>query len=158
MYYLCNGFKNRIVNKHNPKTQQRMKRNILLLAMFIGMLTCGQSAIAQSSTKQQAQFSHVMKGLKLDKETRDKFRPLLIKYYDEIASVKKSHSALKNKHQKADDEGKLTDEQCDLLFNSKHKQEIDELNVRKKYYEEFKKVLTVQQAYKAIRLSNDKVK
>ena len=88
MYYLCNGFKNRIVNKHNPKTQQRMKRNILLLAMFIGMLTCGQSAIAQSSTKQQAQFSHVMKGLKLDKETRDKFRPLLIKYYDEIASVK----------------------------------------------------------------------
>ncbi|MBR5884611.1 MAG: hypothetical protein IKZ17_05210 [Bacteroidaceae bacterium] len=135
-----------------------MKRNILLLAMFIGMLTCGQSAIAQSSSKQQAQFSHVMTGLKLDKETRDKFLPLLIKYYYEIASVKKSHSALKDKHQKADDEGKLTDEQCDLLFNSKHKQEIDELNVRKKYYEEFKKVLTVQQAYKAIRLSNDKVK
>ena len=47
MYYLCNGFKNRIVNKHNPKTQQRMKRNILLLAVFIGMLACGQSAIAQ---------------------------------------------------------------------------------------------------------------
>ena len=38
MYYLCNGFKNRIVNKHNPKTQQRMKRNILLLAMFIGRI------------------------------------------------------------------------------------------------------------------------
>ena len=35
---------------------------------------------------------------------------------------------------------------------------MDELAVRKKYYEEFKKVLSVQQAYKAIRLSNDKVK
>lgn len=135
-----------------------MKRNILLLTLFVGLLACGQTAMAQNSTKQIAQFNHVMKGLKLDKATKDKFRPILIKYYDEIASVKKSHSALKDKYQQADDQGKLTDEQCDLLFNSKHKQEIDELNVRKKYYEEFKKVLSVQQAYKAIRLSNDKVK
>ena len=94
-----------------------MKRNILLLTLFVGLLACGQTVMAQNSTKQIAQFNHVMKGLKLDKATKDKFRPILIKYYDEIASVKKSHSALKDKYQQADDQGKLTDEQCDLLFN-----------------------------------------
>lgn len=134
-----------------------MKRLLILLSFFAAVQVGNFSAVAQSA-KQTAQYNYVMRNLKLDKAQKDKFGPVLLRYYSEIASVKKSHSALKDKHQSAIDNGKLTDAQCDMLFNSKHKQEMDELQVRKKYYEEFKKVLTVQQAYKAIRLSNDKVK
>ena len=43
-----------------------MKRNILLLTLFVGLLACGQTVMAQNSTKQIAQFNHVMKGLKLE--------------------------------------------------------------------------------------------
>ena len=134
-----------------------MKRVLFLLALCSGLFIANTEVCAQSA-KQKAQFNYVMKSLKLTSEQKQKFSPILMRYYEEIASVKKSHSVLKDKYQQADDAGKLTDEQCDLLFNSKHKQEMDELTVRKKYYEEFKKVLSVQQAYKAIRLSNDKVK
>lgn len=134
-----------------------MKRTVIMLTLAIGMLAGSHTAMAQTG-KQVAQFNYVMKTLKLDKAQKEKFTPVLRRYYDEIASVKKSHSALKDKHQAADDAGKLTDAQCDMLFNSKHKQELDELTVKKKYYEEFKKVLPVQVAYKAIRLANDKVK
>lgn len=134
-----------------------MKKLLVLLVLCMGMSAGMSVALAQSS-KQMAQFNYVMKNLKLTSEQKAKFRPVLMKYYEEISSVKKSYSALKDKYQKADDAGKLTDEQCDLLFNSKNKQEVDELAVRKKYYGEFKKILPVQVAYKAIRLSNDKVK
>lgn len=135
-----------------------MKRNIIIYGLFFGMFIFAHTVLAQNGSKQIAQFNHVMKSLKLDKATQAKFRPVLIRYYDEITAVKKNHSLLRDKYRNADNQGKLTDEQCDLLFNSKHKQEMDELYVRKKYYEEFKKILPVQQAYKAIRLSNDKVK
>ncbi len=134
-----------------------MKRTIVMLTLAMGMMVGSHTATAQTG-KQVAQFNNVMKTLKLDKAQKEKFAPVLRRYYDEMASVKKSHSALKDKHQAADDAGKLTDAQCDMLFNSKFKLDQDELTVKKKYYEEFKKVLSVQQAYKAIRVANDKVK
>lgn len=117
----------------------------------------GAATLLAQTAKQTAHINYVLKNMKLDNATKTKFRPMLLSYYEDIAAVKKDNKELKEKYKAADEAGKLTDAQCDLLFNSKQKQETDELAIRKKYYAQFKTVLTVQQAYKAIRLCNDKV-
>lgn len=127
-----------------------------LIAFVLLACACNVTVTAQSA-KQAAHINYVLKNMKLDNATKAKFRPMLVQYYEDIASVKKDNKALKEKYKRADEAGKLTDAQCDQLFNSKQKQETDELAVRKKYYAQFKTVLSVQQAYKAIRLCNDKV-
>ena len=52
---------------------------------------------------------------------------------------------------------KLTAAQCDQLFEAKQKQEEKEPAVNRKWYAKFKTVLTTQQAYKAMKLSDDKL-
>ena len=131
-----------------------MKKYIIALAL---LATTGSATLLAQTAKQTAHINYVLKNMKLDNATKTKFRPMLLSYYEDIAAVKKDNKELKEKYKTADEAGKLTDAQCDLLFNSKQKQETDELAIRKKYYAQFKTVLTVQQAYKAIRLCNDKV-
>lgn len=131
-----------------------MKR--IFIAAVVLACACAASVSAQSA-KQAAHISYVLKNMKLDSAAKAKFRPMLVQYYEDIAAVKKDNKALKEKYRRADEAGRLTGAQCDQLFNSKQKQEADELAVRKKYYAQFKTVLSVQQAYKAIRLCNDKV-
>lgn len=131
-----------------------MKKYIIALAL---LATTGSATLLAQTAKQTAHINYVLKNMKLDNATKTKFRPMLLNYYEDIAAVKKDNKELKEKYKAADEAGKLTDAQCDLLFNSKQKQETDELAIRKKYYAQFKTVLTVQQAYKAIRLCNDKV-
>ncbi len=82
---------------------------------------------------------------------------MLDAYYKEIAAAKADYKKLKDKYDDMRDAGKLTDAQCDLLFNAKIAQEKAELAVREKYYAKFKTVLSTAQAYQAIRLCNDKV-
>ena len=131
-----------------------MRKYIIALAL---LAMAGSATLQAQTATQTAHINYVPKNMKLDNATKTKFRPMLLSYYEDIAAVKKDNKELKEKYRAADDAGKLTDAQCDLLFNSKQKQEADELAVRKKYYAQFKTVLTVQQAYKAIRLCNDKV-
>lgn len=131
-----------------------MKKYIIALAL---LATTGSATLLAQTAKQTAHINYVLKNMKLDNATKTKFRPMLLSYYEDIAAVKKDNKELKEKYKADDEAGKLTDAQCDLLFNSKQKQETDELAIRKKYYAQFKTVLTVQQAYKAIRLCNDKV-
>ena len=64
---------------------------------------------------------------------------------------------LKDGMQDAIDANKLTPSQCDQLFDAKQKQEEKEPAIHRKYYTKFKTVLTTQQAYKAIKLSDDKL-
>lgn len=107
--------------------------------------------------KRDAKIAYVVQALKLDKAVKAKFVPILDKYYDEVSDSKEESKALKEKLAKAEAAGKLTPAQCDELFASKQAQETAELAIRKKYYAKFKTILTVQQAYKAIKLCNDKI-
>lgn len=135
-----------------------MRHNLVIAFVMLCMVQVAVPARVLGAGKQDAHVTYVLKNLSLKKEVADKFRPLLIQYYQEIARVKAPRKALKDKYQKAEDAGKLTAQQCDELFQSKQKQEAGELEVRTRYYTKFKTVLTTPQAYKAIKLCNDKVK
>lgn len=132
-----------------------MTRRIVVLFCFV-LFTCSTVIIA--GEKQDAHIAYVLKNAKLSKELNAKLKPMLMAYYKEISAAKSSHKQLKEKLGAKEDAGKLTAAECDQYFESKMKQESAQLEVRKKYYGQFKTILSTPQAYKVIKLCDDKVK
>ena len=145
-------------------------KQIILLAVMIDLrapaekvevMTAGMGMTMPSEAfgqkKQAARTAYVMNNMKLDAATKAKFEPVLAAYYTEMAAAKADYKKLKDKYDALRDTGKLSDAQCDQLFEGKLAQEKAELEVREKYYAKFKTVLSTKQAYLAIRLCNDKV-
>ncbi len=112
----------------------------------------------QAESKQDMHIAYVLKNAKLTTEQKTKLRPMLVAYYQDMDKAKASHKALKDKLEEKDDAWKLTEAECDQLFESKQKQEKDQLDVARKHYQAFKTILPANKAYKVIRLCNDKVK
>jgi len=101
--------------------------------------------------------AYVLKNLRLKADVQEKFKPLLDAYLKELGDLKDPYKKLKDELQDAIDANKLTPAQCDQLFEAKQKQEEKEPAINRKHYAKFKTVLTTQQAYKAIKLSDDKI-
>ena len=133
-----------------------MKKIFLTAILGLVMTLPAQQVFA--SEKDDAHVSYVLKNLKLSKEDAVKVKPLLYAYYKEMSNAKANHKALKEKYAKAEDTGKLTAAQCDELFESKQKQEMTQLAIRKSYYAKMKAILPPAKAYKLMKLTNDKVK
>ena len=129
---------------------------MIVLAMFAGLtFVMPSSALAES--KRDARVTYVLKNLKLKSDMQEKFKPLLASYLQELADLKAPYKKLKDSLEDAIDANKLTAAQCDQLFEAKQKQEEQEPVLNRKWYAKFKTVLTAQQAYKAIKLSDDKL-
>ncbi|MCR5533878.1 MAG: hypothetical protein K6F47_01695 [Bacteroidaceae bacterium] len=133
-----------------------MKQILVTAILSIAMAMPAQHVYA--GEKDDAHVSYVLKNMKLSKADATKVKPLLYAYYKEMSNAKASHKALKEKYSKAEDAGKLTTAQCDELFESKQKQEMAQLAVKKSYYAKMKTVLPAAKAYKLMKLTNDKVK
>lgn len=129
----------------------------MFLAVMLVSLTVIMPSPAHAGKKRDARVAYVLKNLRLKADVQEKFRPLLDAYLKELGDVKDPYQALKEELQDAIDANKLTPAQCDQLFEAKQKQEEQEPAINRKYYAKFKTVLTTQQAYKAIKLSDDKI-
>lgn len=128
----------------------------IAIALCIMLMGLGTTAVA--GEKQDAKIAYVIKNAKLSKEVSAKLKPLLNQYYTEMSAAKASHKALKDKLSGKEDAGKLSAAECDQLMESKMKQETAQLAVKKKFYTSFKGIMPAQQAYKVIKLCDDKVK
>ena len=133
-----------------------MKHFMLIAAMLISLAVVMPST-AQAGSKRDARVAYVLKNLKLKGDVQAKFKPLLETYLKELSDLKDPYKKLKDELQVAIDANKLTAAQCDQLFEAKQKQEEQEPALNRKWYAKFKTVLTAQQAYKAMKLSDDKL-
>jgi Skp family chaperone for outer membrane proteins len=134
-----------------------MKRILLFAVMLLSLTLVAPSAV-QAGAKRDARVAYVLKNLRLKSDVQEKFKPLLEAFLKELSDVKDPYEDLKDELQDAIDTNKLTAAQCDKLFELKQKQEEQEPAVLRKWYAKFKTVLTTQQAYKAMKLSDDKLK
>ena len=134
-----------------------MKHFILIAAMLFSLALAMPSS-AQAGGKRDARVAYVLKNLRLKPDVEAKFKPLLEAFLKELSEVKDPYEDLKDDLQDAIDANKLTAAQCDQLFELKQKQEEQEPAVLRKWYAKFKTVITTQQAYKAMKLSDDKLK
>ena len=134
-----------------------MKRILLFAVMLLSLTLVAPSAV-QAGAKRDARVAYVLKNLRLKSDVQEKFKPLLEAFLKELSDVKDPYEDLKDELQDAIDTNKPTAAQCDKLFELKQKQEEQEPAVLRKWYAKFKTVLTTQQAYKAMKLSDDKLK
>ncbi|MBR1498891.1 MAG: hypothetical protein IJ615_04585 [Bacteroidaceae bacterium] len=134
-----------------------MKHCVYIAAMLV-CLAVGMPTTAQAGAKRDARVAYVLKNLKLKSDVEAKFKPLLEAFLKELSDLKDPYQDLKDELQDAIDANKLTASQCDQLFELKQKQEEKEPAVLRKWYAKFKTVITTQQAYRAMKLSDDKLK
>ena len=134
-----------------------MKRFMFIAAMLISLAVIMPTS-AQAGPKRDARVAYVLKNLRLKSDVEAKFKPLLEAFLKELSDVKDPYENLKDELQDAIDANKLTPAQCDKLFELKQKQEEKEPAVLRKWYAKFKTVITTQQAYRAMKLSDDKLK
>lgn len=114
-------------------------------------------SVAQAGKKRDARVAYILKNLRLKADVQEKFKPILDAYLKELSDIKDPYKKMKDELQDAIDANKLTAAQCDQLFEAKQKQEEQEPGLNRKWYAKFKTVLTAQQAYKAMKLSDDKL-
>lgn len=133
-----------------------MKHFMLIAAMFF-CLAVTLPTSAQAGKKRDARVAYVLKNLRLKPDVQAKFKPVLEAYLKELSDLKDPYKKLKDELQDAIDTNKLTAAQCDQLFEAKQKQEDKEPALNRKWYAKFKTVITAQQAYKAMKLSDDKL-
>ncbi len=129
---------------------------MLIAAMFF-CLAVTLPTSAQAGKKRDARVAYVLKNLRLKPDVQAKFKPVLEAYLKELSDLKDPYKKLKDDLQDAIDANKLTAAQCDQLFEAKQKQEDKEPALNRKWYAKFKTVITAQQAYKAMKLSDDKL-
>ncbi len=129
---------------------------MLIAAMFF-CLAVTLPTSAQAGKKRDARVAYVLKNLRLKPDVQAKFKPVLDAYLKELSDLKDPYKKLKDELQDAIDANKLTAAQCDQLFEAKQKQEDKEPALNRKWYAKFKTVITAQQAYKAMKLSDDKL-
>jgi hypothetical protein len=126
-----------------------MKKLFYILVMIISF-ACLDNILAQNQFPllreriNQAKLREMRFRLNLDQEKFLKFRPVYLRYEDEIAAldVRKLSGLMKIN---ADS---LTAEQADLLFTRQIEVAKKMIALREKYYKEFKTVLTSQQIIK----------
>jgi hypothetical protein len=92
----------------------------------------------------QAKLREIRLKLELDQETFQKFRPIYLRYEDEIASldVKKMSGLMRI------NVDSLTAEQADQLFVTQTEVAKRMIGIREKYFKEFRTVLQPQQIIK----------
>ena len=132
-----------------------MKTRLLTLCLLV--LACTFTTTLRAESKLEKRYAYTLKNLKLDKETEAKFGPVLKAYLTEKKAANKKYDDLKDKYKSAEKAGTLTDSQATQLLDAKLECAAKELEVKKKYYEEFRKILKPKKIYYAFDLSNDKM-
>lgn len=127
---------------------------ILLIAMLPLMGTVGISA----QSKSQIKCSYVLKGLKLDKATAAKFKPLLVNYVNEMKAAKDVYDDVKDKLKPAIKSGKLTDAQANQLLNAHWNSDTRETAVKKKYTSIFISCIGAKKTFEAFDYASDSMK
>jgi len=133
-----------------------MKKMIFLIAMAITatmpMMAQQQQNVQkkQKETRQrlspeqmqQMRIKHLINDLALDDATAAKFTEIYKDYSKEMGNIRKSY------HAKGDKKKELTDAEIDAQTKTRFQQSRKIIDVREKYYERFRKVLTARQTKK----------
>lgn len=132
-----------------------MRKLLFPLLTFALLSLVPPSVHAQS--KLERRYAYTLKNLHLNKETEAKFAPVLKAYLKERKEANDKYDDLKDKYKSAEKAGTITDAQATQLLDAKLECAGRELEVKKKYYVEFAKVLKPKKIYYAFDLAGDKM-
>lgn len=124
---------------------------VALMAIFVSGSLYAQNPEKKQkpeiSTETQAKKKAVQ--LMLDDATTAKFIPLYQEYLDAMKANRESMRTVNGDERKErGGENQLTDEELDKMITSRFECQQKRLDIQQKYYNKFKKILTVRQAEK----------
>lgn len=122
-----------------------MKHLLIILSLFIASF-CTMPAMAQKAGKGSEQrVAHMVQILALDDATSASFTPLYSKYRQEMQAARQKHKRIKPTKKKGGGTTPLTDEQVRKNIETSFALSQSILDIRKKYYKEFLKILSPRQ-------------
>ncbi len=142
-----------------------MKTKIIF--MLVAVFTMyGQSAFSQDRKRpdrekiQTAQCNQVVKALMLDDATAAKFTPVYMQYLKELSECRTGNSrkpkakntATSEKAQEPKEKPMPTDAEVEKAIKDRFAQSRKMLDIREKYYDEFRKILSPKQIMKIYQL------
>ena len=133
-----------------------MKRT-LTLTLLVALFTLSATTPCAAQSKLEKRYDYTLRNLKLDKQTEEKFAPVLRAYLTEKKAAEKKYDDLKDKYKAAEKAGTITDAQAKQLMDAKLECAQKELDVKRKYYVEFQKVLKPKKVYYAFDLAGDEM-
>jgi len=127
-------------------------KNIIASLIFLSILLAGLNGTSQNINRyprlkeriERAKLNEIQLKFKLDSVTFDHFRPIYLKYENEISGIDFRRMAKLMKV--SPDSLSATD--AELLINDQLKSAKRIINLREKYYKEFRTVLLPQQILK----------
>ncbi|MBR1682905.1 MAG: hypothetical protein IJ700_06065 [Bacteroidaceae bacterium] len=129
----------------------------ILISLLTALFLLSVPATLQAGSKLEKRYDYTLKMLKLDKATEAKFAPVLRAYLTEKKAANDPYDNLKDKYKAAEKAGTLTDSQATQLLEAKMEADAKELEVKKKYYVEFKKVLKPKKIWYAFDYASEKL-
>ena len=128
-----------------------------LISLLTVLFLFSAPVTLQAGSKLEKRYDYTLKMLKLDKATEAKFAPVLRAYLTEKKAANDPYDNLKDKYKAAEKAGTLTDSQATQLLEAKMEADAKELEVKKKYYVEFKKVLKPKKIWYAFDYASEKL-
>jgi hypothetical protein len=127
-------------------------KNILTSLIFVSILLVGLNVRSQNINRyprlkeriERAKLNEIQLKFKLDDVTFDHFRPIYLKYENEVSGIDFRKMA---KLMKVNPDS-LSATDAELLINDQIKSARRIINLREKYYKEFRTVLSPQQILK----------
>jgi hypothetical protein len=127
-------------------------KNIFILLLLLSTLFTGFDSVAQNSNRfpalreriAQAKLREIRFQLKLNQSAFERFRPIYLRYEREIAQI----DFLKQARLMKADTDSLSAEEADQLIIGQLENAKRLVNIREKYYMEFRTVISPQQIIK----------
>lgn len=122
-----------------------MKHLLIILSLFIASLTTVPAMAQKAGKSSDQRTAHMVQILALDDVTSASFTPLYSKYRQEMQATRQKHQRIKPTKQKGGPTHPLTDEQVRKNIETSFALSQSILDIRKKYYKEFLKILSPRQ-------------
>lgn len=136
-------------------------RRILRITLLLATLLCSVAAPAQQRKEQrpkpsktemaQKQATRIADELALSDETRDRFIATFVNCQQEMWNLHKAHKKGKN-------DKSLTEAQTDSLIRARFDHSQRTLDLRRRYYDEYRKFLTARQVNRVYELERAMMK
>ena len=122
-----------------------MKRILLLLIATV--LITGTAWAETSQQKVKLRYDYTLGKLKLSKEKKAEFAPVLLNFIKELQAAKDIYDNVKDKYKSAIKSKKLTQAQTQQLLNAHWQSDAQEAAVKKKYTPQFVRILGAKAFY-----------
>lgn len=134
-----------LTNDNNHNITHTMKHILLLFTVFIATFAASPAMAQKNGKGSQQRIAHMAQILQLDDATAATFYSVYGHYRQEMKAARQKYHRIKPPKNQDGTPSRLTDEQVKRNIENSFDLSQSILDIRKKYYKEFQKILSPRQ-------------